>query len=274
MNAIDSLFQRLRAEKRKAFIPFVAAGDPDLPATERFVHALAENGASLIELGFPYSDPIADGAVIQASYTRALDHGVKIEDIFAMASRLSAHPALASRKIPLAAMASFSLVHHRGPEDFITRAQASGIAGAIVPDLPIDESAALQRVAKARDFSLVHLVTPTTPRERAVSIARASTGFLYCVSVTGITGERDQIPPELFDNLRWLRQQTELPLCVGFGISKPEHVRTLRDAVDGVIVGSAFVKRIEQAGKKPIDEVVADVAALSRSLASALNEPA
>jgi tryptophan synthase alpha chain len=272
MNPVDSLFQKLREQKRKAFIPFVAAGDPDLRATEMFVQALAENGASLIELGFPYSDPIADGAVIQAAYTRALDHGIKIDDIFATAAKLAASPALASRGIPLVAMASYSLVHHRGVADFIARAQGSGIVGAIVPDLPVDESAALLEQATKRDFSLVHLVTPTTPRDRAVRIAKATTGFLYCVSVTGITGERDGIPPELLDNLRWLKQQTSLPLCVGFGISKPEHVRTLRDVADGVIVGSAFVRRIEQAGKKPMHEVVADVGALAKSLSDALHD--
>jgi tryptophan synthase alpha chain len=272
MNPVDSLFQRLRAEKRKAFIPFVAAGDPDPRATEMLVQALAENGASLIELGFPYSDPIADGAVIQAAYTRALDNGVKIDDIFATAAKLAASPALASRQIPLVAMASFSLVHHRGVEDFIARAQGSGIAGAIVPDLPIDESESLQKVAAKRDFSLIHLVTPTTPRDRAVRIAKATTGFLYCVSVTGITGERDKIPPELLDNLRWLRTQTSLPLCVGFGISRPEHVHTLRDVADGVIVGSAFVRRIEQAGKKPMHEVVGEVAALAKALSDALHD--
>jgi tryptophan synthase alpha chain len=270
MNPIDALFQRLRSPGRKAFIPFVTAGDPDLASTETLVQALAEHGASLIEIGFPYSDPIADGAVIQASYTRALERGIHIDDIFAMTRRLASAPALKSREIPLVAMVSYSLVYHRGPETFISQAQAGGLSGAIVPDLPVDESQALQKVAAERDFKLIHLVTPTTPRDRAVRIAKASSGFLYCVSVTGITGERDQLPAELLDNLRWLRQQTNLPLCVGFGISKPEHVRMLREAADGVIVGSAFVRRVEQAGKRPFAEVVREVGELAQSLSDAL----
>src|SRR5204862_5366193 len=122
------------------------------------------------------------------------------------------------------------------PERFIAQAQEAGLSGASVPDLPVEEAEELTRLAAARDFKLIQLVTPTTPRDRAARIARASTGFLYCVSVTGITGERDRLPEELLDQLRWLRGQTDLPLCVGFGISRPEHVRMLREAADGIIV--------------------------------------
>jgi tryptophan synthase alpha chain len=135
----------------------------------------------------------------------------------------------------------------------------------------VEEAEPLARLAAAREFKLIQLVTPTTPRDRAVRIARASTGFLYCVSVTGITGERDQVPDALLTQLAWLRQQTDLPLCVGFGISKPEHVRRLRDLVDGVIVGSAFVRRVEQAATRPWPEVLAEVGALAQALAEALN---
>jgi tryptophan synthase alpha chain len=271
MNPIDALFQRLRSEGRKAFIPFVTAGDPDLGATARLVEELAGRGASLIEIGFPYSDPIADGPVIQASYTRALAGNLRVDGIFACVKRLAAAPVLAQRGIPLVGMVSYSLVHRRGPERFLDQAQASGLSGLIVPDLPVEETEAVGRLAASRDFKLIQLVTPTTPRERAVHIARSSTGFLYCVSVTGITGERDRLPPQLLDQLAWLRQQTELPLCIGFGISKPEHVRMLRQAADGIIVGSALVRRVEQAGRRPLDEVVREVGDLAQSLAEALN---
>jgi tryptophan synthase alpha chain len=269
MNPIDALFQRLRREGRKAFIPFVTAGDPDLAATAEAARELARRGASLIEVGFPYSDPIADGSVIQASYTRALARGLRVADVFACARRLTG-----SLGVPLVGMVSFSLVHHRGPERFVAEAREAGFSGAIVPDLPVEESADLTRLAAARDFKLIQLVTPTTPRERAARIARASTGFLYCVSVAGITGERDRLPEELLDQLRWLRGQTDLPLCVGFGISKPEHVRMLRDCVDGIIVGSALVRRLEQAGTRPLTEVVKEAGDLAQSLADALNPPA
>jgi tryptophan synthase alpha chain len=273
MNPIDALFQRLRTHKRKAFIPFVTAGDPDLNVTDRLVRELVHQGASLVEIGFPYSDPIADGSVIQASYTRALNRGLRIGEVFTCIRRL-ADSAELSRTVPLVGMVSYSLVHRGGPEQFLQQAQDAGLSGAIVPDLPVEEAEALARVAAARDFKLIQLVTPTTPRDRAVRIAQVSTGFLYCVSVTGITGERERLPEELLDQLAWLRTQTDLPICVGFGISKPEHVRMLRDAADGIIVGSALVRRLEQAGSRPVTEVAQDVATLAHSLAEALNPPA
>lgn len=271
MNLIDAVFERLRKQNRKAFIPFITAGDPDLNATERLIRILADNGAAIIEVGFPYSDPIADGAVIQASYTRALERNLRIDDIFNTIRKIVDAPDWHARGIPLVSMVSYSLVHHRGPETFVKQAKAAGFSGAIVPDLPIEECESLSKVATQHEFKLIQLVTPTTPRERAVRIAHASTGFLYCVSITGITGERAALPPELLDHLRWLRQQTKLPLCVGFGISKPEHVQMLRDTADGVIVGSALVRKLEQVGKRMFDEVAQEIGELAQSLANALN---
>jgi tryptophan synthase alpha chain len=265
MNPIDAMFQRLRSQGRKAFIAGLTAGDPDLAATKHLVRTLAEHGAHLIEICFPYSDPIADGPVIQASYTRALERGVHVEDIFAAARDFGVP------RTPLVAMVSFSLIHRRGPEKFLDQAQAAGFSGAIVADLPVDESEALGQLAAARDFKLIQLVTPTTPRDRAREIARRSTGFLYCVSVTGITGERDQLPAELLDQLAWLRKQTDLPLCVGFGVSRPEHVRMLRELADGVIVASAFVRHLEKAGSQSLDAIANSIGALTQSLTDALN---
>jgi len=271
MNPIDDLFQRLRVQGRKAFIPFVTAGDPDLDGAVLVARTLATHGANLIEIGFPYSDPIADGPVIQASYTRALDRGLKLDDVFACARRIADLPEIKDRQIPLAAMTSYSLIHRRGAETFLRQAAEAGLSGAIVPDLPLEESEALSALAAARDFKLIHLVTPTTPRDRAAVIARRSTGFLYCVSVAGITGERDRLPPELLDQLAWLRTQTSLPLCVGFGVSRPDHVRMLREAADGVVVGSALVRPLEQVGKRPLGEVVTEIGELARTLSDALN---
>lgn len=271
MNPIDQLFQRLRGEGRKAFLPFVTAGDPDLAATLAAGRKLATAGGDLLEIGFPYSDPIADGPVIQASYTRALARGLKVDDIFACVRRLADAPEVRERGTPLVGMVSYSLIHRRGPAAFLEQARQAGLAGAIVPDLPLEESSGLGELAAAADFKLVQLVTPTTPRERALQIARRSTGFLYCVSVTGITGERDSLPEQLREQLAWLRSQTQLPLCVGFGISRPEHVRALRDCADGVIVGSALVRRLEQAAARPLAEVLAELGELASGLASALN---
>jgi tryptophan synthase alpha chain len=271
MNPIDALFLRLRFEKQKAFIPFIAAGDPDLRTTQRLLGALAEHGAHLVEVGFPYSDPIADGPVIQASYTRALARGITVEAIFHSLAELSRQPAFAGQQVPLVGMASYALVHRQGIPQFIGLAQQSGMSGVIIPDLPLDEAGEMAQAAAARNFKLVQLVTPTTPRDRALRIAELSTGFLYYVSITGITGERDRLPDDLVEQIGWLRSQTNLPICVGFGISRPEHVRMLRDVADGVIVGSALVRRLEAAGQRSMDEITSEIVALAESLAGALN---
>jgi tryptophan synthase alpha chain len=147
------------------------------------------------------------------------------------------------------------------------------LSGAIVPDLPVEEAGHLRQLAAARDFKLIQLVTPTSPRDRAIQIARSSTGFLYYVSVAGITGERDRLPEELVGQLRWLRSQTEVPICVGFGISRPEQVRSLREVADGIIVGSALVRRLEQAETRPFADIIREVGDLAQSLADALNSP-
>src|SRR5262249_2696511 len=178
------------ARGRKAFIPFLTAGDPDLPTTLAVGRELVRAGADLLEVGFPYSDPIADGPVIQASYTRALDRGLRLDDVFACVRQLADTPEVASRErerpeasrererpetpTPLVAMVSYSLIHRRGPASFLQQAQRAGLSGAIVPDLPVEESEGLGELAAASDFKLVHLVTPTTPRERALRIARRS----------------------------------------------------------------------------------------------------
>jgi tryptophan synthase alpha chain len=254
MNVIDDLFRRLRREKRKALMPFVTAGDPDLAFTADVLKELVGRGAHLCEVGIPYSDPIADGPVIQASYTRALAHKIKLAEILDMLRGVA--PKLGA---PLVTMVSYAIVYRHGLEKYVDDVRSRGIAGLIVPDLPVEESAALAKICQARDVSLIQLVTPPTPRERAVRIAATSTGFLYYVSVAGITGERTALPPELVDNVGWLRSQTDLPICIGFGISRPEHVRLLAPVADGLIVGSAIVRRIAMAGEKPREKVLRDV---------------
>lgn len=241
MSAIDDLFRKLRAQGQKAFMPFITAGDPDLDFTAKLIRELDRRGCHLCEVGIPYSDPIADGPVIQASYTRALQNGVKLADVFTMLGDVAPQVSL-----PLVTMVSYAIVFRHGLETYIRRAKSCGIAGAIVPDLLADEAAEFAALAKREDFSLVQLVTPTTPPERGLKIAKTSTGFLYYVSVTGITGERSELPPEMLDDVRSLRKQTDLPICIGFGISKPEHVRMLGEVADGLIVGSAIVRRVAE----------------------------
>jgi len=259
-NPIDALFVRLRSEGRKAFMPFLTAGDPSVDYLKTILPAAAAAGASLMEIGFPYSDPIADGPTIQASYTRALDRGLKVADIFRTLAEVSASP---EWKTPLAGMVSWSLIHRRGPDAFLEACVASGLHGAVVPDLPADEADDFAARCRDRDFKLILLVTPTTPMARAERIVALCSGFLYCVSVVGITGERDFIPEPLRDQLARLRNLTDLPLCVGFGVSKPEHVAHLKDIADGVIVGSAIVRHQETGD-------TAAIAALISQLAGAL----
>ncbi len=266
MSAIDRLFDDLRSQDRKAFMPFVTAGDPDLDFTADVLRQLAACGCNLCELGIPYSDPIADGPTIQASYTRALDKGIRLSEILATVRTLS--PEL---PMPVVTMVSFAIVYRHGLEQYVRDAKAAGVAGAIVPDLLVEEADEFAAICRREDFNLVLLVTPTTPRERAIRIARMSTGFLYYVSITGITGERTELPPDLADNVAWLKQQTDLPICIGFGISSPEHVRLLAPVADGLIVGSALVRRIAQADRRPRSDVLRDVGDFARQLIAAMD---
>lgn len=265
MSRIDEVFAALRQKKRKALMPFLTAGDPDLEFTAALLAELVARGGSLCELGIPYSDPIADGPVIQASYTRALAKHIKLGEILGMLGEVA--PRLTA---PVVTMVSYAIVHRHGLKQYVADAQRAGAAGAIVPDLLVEESAELAEICRAAEFSLIQLVTPTTPRERALRIAERSSGFLYYVSVTGITGERNEIPQQLIENVGWLREQTPLPICIGFGISKPEHVKKLAPVADGLIVGSAIVRRVAATAEKPRAEVIKDIGNYVASLAAAL----
>jgi tryptophan synthase alpha chain len=265
MSRIDELFRQLRSQGKKALMPFVTAGDPDLEFTAAVLAELVQRGSHLCELGIPYSDPIADGPVIQASYTRALAHKLKLAQILNMLSGTT--PKLTA---PVVTMVSYAIVLRHGLQAYVADAQKAGAAGAIVPDLPAEEAGELSKICRAADFSLIQLVTPTTPRDRALKIAASSTGFLYYVSVTGITGERTQLPQSLVDNVGWLREQTPLPICIGFGISQPEHVKKLAPVADGLIVGSAIVRRVAEAATKPREKVLADVGSYVATLLAAL----
>jgi len=267
MSAIDALFRELRSTGHKALMPFVTAGDPDLAFTEELIRRLAGRGCHLFELGIPYSDPIADGPVIQESYTRALGHKIKLAEILPMVGRLTAGE---SWKAPIVTMLSYSIVFRHGLERYVADAKAAGVAGAIVPDLPVEEAGPLAEVCRCEDFSLIQLITPTTPRDRALRIADRTTGFIYYVSVTGITGERTALPPEILENVGWLREQTPLPICIGFGISRPEHVRMLSPVADGLIVGSAIVRRIAEAATKPREQVLDEIGDYAAELLAAM----
>lgn len=266
MSPIDRHFEALGAQGQAAFIPFITAGDPDLAFTCDALRLLADCGCHLCEVGFPYSDPIADGPVIQASYARAVAGGTRVADIFDAVTTLSR-----DIHMPLIAMVSYSIVLRAGVVEFVERAWRAGFAGAIVPDLPLEEAGELTEACRRRELSLIQLVAPTTPAERALRIARNSSGFVYYVSVTGITGQRDELPRELVDRVSWLRGQIELPVCVGFGISRPDQVRQVASVADGIIVGSALVRCLASASGAGRANALAQLRELVSQLLTALN---
>ncbi|MDA7886054.1 tryptophan synthase subunit alpha [Pirellulales bacterium] len=239
---LEDAFAQCKSEGRRAVSPFITAGDPDSETTVATLKSIFAAGATCCELGVPYSDPIADGAVIQSSYTRALNAGMNLKKMFGIVSKLRE-----TCEMPLLAMVSYSLIFRSGIEAFVKRGEASGLAGFVVPDLPLEESDDLDAHCRQSGLALVRLVSPTTPPERAREIARRSTGFLYCVSVAGVTGERTALPDGLIDRIKWLRQESDVPILVGFGISSADQAREVAAVADGVIVGSAVVRCLEQA---------------------------
>ena len=236
-------------------MPFITAGDPDIETTGKLITELGQRGVDLIEIGFPYSDPIADGPVIQASYTRALEAGIRVENIFDCVDQLATEDLP-----PLVAMVSYGIIFRCGVKAFVERAQSAGFAGFIIPDLPADEAEEVGKIVRAGGLDLIQLISPMTPRDRAVRILQSASGFVYCISVAGTTGVRDMLPEELTEQLAWLRTQTELPLAVGFGISRPDQVNALRNSADGVIVGSAFVRCFENAATDTLLDQIGELA--------------
>jgi len=267
MSKIDQCFKQLKEEGRRAFMPFITAGDPDLEFTAAVTERLIASGATMCEIGIPYSDPIADGPVIQASYTRSLTHGIHTFDILD-----TLQPVATSSDVPLVTMVSYAIVYRIGPEKYVKKAIESGISGAIIPDLPYDESERMAKLCREHDFSLIQLITPTTPKDRALKIAERTTGFIYYVSVAGVTGERTQLPPELIENVSWLREQTPLPVCIGFGVSNTDHVKMLAPVADGLIVGSAIVRRMERAAEEDRAKVLDDIGSYVEEMVAAMPE--
>ncbi|MCZ7645122.1 MAG: tryptophan synthase subunit alpha [Planctomycetota bacterium] len=251
--------------KRAAFMPFFTIGDPDLETTEALVREAARRGADLIELGVPFSDPIADGPTIQASYYRALEKGFKVAQVFELARKLRA----GGVTIPLVCMVSETLVFRRGAGAFFKELKAAGYDGAIVPDLPAGYEGDATAQARAHGLDHIFLCAPTTPAERRELIAGRGSGFIYYISVAGLTGARAALPPDLEANVKDLKARTKTPVAVGFGIGTPEQAAAVGRIADGVIVGSALVKlaaELHAAGRSR-DETVAEVGARVEALA-------
>jgi tryptophan synthase alpha chain len=245
LSPLAKAFAGLRENNRLGLMPFIPAGYPDLQTTAALLPALEQAGASAIEIGIPFSDPIADGPTIQEAFVAALAGRLKVSDIFA-----TIHEARPKVAIPLVAMVSYSIVFRYGVERFLADARAAGFDGLILPDLPPPEAEAVCAKVNAAGLDTILLVSPTTAPERRARIAGLCTGFIYYLSVSGITGERDRLPDDLEQNVRQLRQISAVPVCVGFGISRPEHVRQLAPIADGAIIGSAFVRRMKQHGSE------------------------
>jgi len=236
MNRIDLLFKSLKREKKKALIPFITAGDPDLVTTKDLIFILEECGAHIIELGVPFSDPLADGPVIQAASLRALSQGIDFNKILALVDEVRQRT-----DIPLILMTYYNPVYRFGLEELARQASIAGVDGFIIPDLPPEEAAEWRGLTKANNLDVIFLVAPNTPLSRAKFVASKTSGFLYAVSVTGITGKREGIPEGLINYLNMLRSITDKPLVAGFGISSPSQVKNIGSISDGVIVGSALV---------------------------------
>jgi tryptophan synthase alpha chain len=243
---------------KTALVCYAMAGDPSLAQTEELLLAIDAAGADVIELGLPFSDPIADGPTVQASATRSLKHGATVAGAIEMARGLQGR-----LRAPLVTMGYMNPVEAMGLKAFATTLRDAGIAGCIVPDLPLEEAGPLRAELDAAGVDLVPLVAPTTGPERAAAIAKVARGFVYTVSVTGVTGARTELPPDLANRLRDLRALSSLPVAVGFGIARPEQAAKLRGLVDGIVVGSALVAAHHEGG-------VAKAAELVRGLKAAL----
>ena len=251
MTGITAAFARAREAGRIALLPYVMAGYPDAATSEALAVALGEAGADLLELGVPFSDPMADGATIQAASHHALEGGITPEGTLALAGRI--HERIAT---PLLLMTYYNPIFSLGIETFCERAAQAGIVGLIVPDLPPEESQPLQTAARQHGVALIYLVTPTSPDERLAQVAEAardSGGFLYCVSLSGTTGARDRLPEHLAAFLARVRRHSGLPLAVGFGVSRPEHVTEIGTMAEGAVVASALLNAVDAA---PEDERV------------------
>ncbi|XP_051143432.1 tryptophan synthase alpha chain [Andrographis paniculata] len=241
--SISETFTKLKQRGEVALIPYITAGDPDLSITAEALKILDSSGSDIIELGVPYSDPLADGPVIQGAATRALAKGTTFEKIIDMLKDV-----VPQLSCPIALFTYYNPILKRGVEKFMTTLKDTGVHGVVVPDVPLEETQILRKEASSKNIELVLLTTPTTPAERMKAIAEASEGFLYLVSSVGVTGARSSVSQRVESLLRDIKESTNKPVAVGFGISKPEHVKQVAEwGADGVIVGSAIVRLLGEA---------------------------
>lgn len=260
---IANRFASLRQRGDKALVAYIMAGDPSLATTFKLVQALERAGADIIELGLPFSDPLADGPVIQAAGQRALANKVRTDDVFQLVADLRK----AGSAIPLAIMGYYNMIHARGVERFCQDARAAGVDGLIVPDVPFDEGEELLAATTASRLNLVQFIAPTSTSDRLKRAGELANGFIYAVSLTGVTGAREALPTRFKNVVMETRKYSDVPIAVGFGISRPEQVRDVCQVADGVIVGSAFVRLCGEG--LPEEELIRRVSALATELKDA-----
>lgn len=267
MNRLQAAFAALHAAGRKTLLPYITAGYPDADTTVEILRRIDPRHCAAVELGIPFSDPIADGPVIQTSFARALARGFRLDPLWATLQRRRTEIA-----VPLLAMVSYSIVQRRTPGAFVAAARAAGIDGLIVPDLALEEAEELAATTRAHDCGLILIVAPTSTAERRRRIAALSAPFIYYQSLAGVTGERSALPADLAAHVGELRAETGKPICVGFGIATPAQVAAVCAVADGAIVGSALVRRMNAAVDRGADTaaLATDVTEFIEELARAL----
>ncbi|MDD5196168.1 MAG: tryptophan synthase subunit alpha [Candidatus Omnitrophica bacterium] len=246
MNRIDKKFKDLKKTGKKAFIAFITAGFPSLPVTEKLIYALDKIGVDILELGVPFSDPMADGPVIQAASQEALRKNTHLVDILNLVKK-----ARKKTEMPICLMTYYNPVFCFPDDKFILEAKKSGVDGVIIPDLPPEEGKGFIAAAKGRGLDTICFLSPTSSKKRIKLISRVAQGFIYYVSLTGVTGARSKLPEDIRKNVRLIKRYARKPVCVGFGVSTPSQAREIKKIADGVIIGSAIVKKIKENSGSP-----------------------
>lgn len=246
MNRIEKKFIELKAADKKAFIAFITAGYPTVAITEKLVIEFVQSGVDIIELGVPFSDPMADGPLIQEASQMALNNNVHLDTIIALVKRIRTRT-----EVPLCLMTYYNPIFCFGEDNFVKEAHGAGVDGVIIPDLPPEEAHSFIAAARKNNLDTIFFLAPTSPLQRIKLVSRVSRGFIYYVSLTGVTGARDRLPSDFAQRLALIKKYTGKPVCVGFGISKPQHVRHASKVADGVIVGSALIGKIKENSHKP-----------------------
>ncbi len=249
-NRIEEKFKELKMMNKKALITFITAGDPDLETSYQLVLEMFEQGADLVEIGIPFSDPVAEGPTIEKASMRALASGTTTDSIFELVTKLRT-----KTEKPLLLMLYINLVYKYGAEEFITKCQTTGVDGLIIPDMPYEEIQEVKAYAEAKNIYLINLIAPTTNEERLAKIVEGSKGFIYCVSSLGVTGVRSEITTDLENFYARIRKNTNLPLALGFGLSTKEQLKSIKGNWEAFIVGSKIVEVVAAYGKDSVEEV-------------------